>query len=328
MTKNAAVTGGAGFIGAYLVRSLIKSGYRVKVFDNFSRGDVRRLQDVINHIDFVQLDIRDEAELTKNLRNVDVMFHLAAINGTSNFYQKPDLVLDVGIRGALSVVSACINAGVGDLVVASSAEVYQEPDIVPTPEDINVKLPDTLNPRYSYGGSKIASELIAFNYGRNFFRKVQIFRPHNVYGPDMGAKHVIPQFLIRGQNLISRGEINYDFRIEGTGDETRAFAFVEDVVDGIILMYEKGQHRSIYNIGSDVETTILALLEVVGSFYKVKFKPILADLKYGGALRRCPDISKIKSIGYQNRTSLEEGVFKTGSWYAKNSNLFNLNELM
>ena len=83
------------------------------------------------------------------------------------------------------------------LVLASSSEVYQTPPQVPTDESAPLVVPDPLNPRYSYGGGKIISELMAINYGRKYFERVLIFRPHNVYGPDMGFEHVIPQFALR-----------------------------------------------------------------------------------------------------------------------------------
>ena len=87
--------------------------------------------------------------------------------------------------------------GVRSLVLASSSEVYQTPPHVPTDESAPLVVPDPTNPRYSYGGGKIISELMAINYGRKFFDRVLIFRPHNVYGPDMGCEHVIPQFALR-----------------------------------------------------------------------------------------------------------------------------------
>src|SRR5690349_22546124 len=98
--------------------------------------------------------------------------HLAAVNGTENFYTQPELVLDVGLRGALAVTNAGREAGVPDLIVASTAEVYQTPPVIPTPETVPLMLPDSLNPRYSYGGGKIVSELIAFNYGQDHYRQV------------------------------------------------------------------------------------------------------------------------------------------------------------
>lgn len=110
--------------------------------------------------------------LERAFAGAEVVMHLAAINGTENFYKRPELVLDVGLRGALAVVDAGRNTDVSDLLIASSAEVYQTPTVVPTPETIPLTLPDSRNPRYSYGGSKIISELIAFNYARDYCRKV------------------------------------------------------------------------------------------------------------------------------------------------------------
>jgi len=98
--------------------------------------------------------------------------------------------------------------------------VYQTPAVVPTPETIALMLPDSLNPRYSYGGSKIVSELIAFNYGQDHYRKVQVFRPHNVFGPNMGWKHVEPQFIVRA--LAAHGDgfelAEIDLRLRGEGE--------------------------------------------------------------------------------------------------------------
>ena len=92
----------------------------------------------------------------------------------------------------LNVIDACKKNNIKELIVASSSEVYQSPKIIPTPEEVPLVVPDVLNPRYSYGAGKLISEVIAFN-NKKFFEKVIIFRPHNVYGPDMGMEHVIPQ---------------------------------------------------------------------------------------------------------------------------------------
>jgi UDP-glucose 4-epimerase len=328
--KKIAVTGGTGFIGSSLVRKLLEKGYQVKVLDNFVRGEKRRLSDLPSIVEIVQIDIRDEEALAVEIAGFDAVFHLAAVNGTENFYNNPELVLDVGVRGAISVVNACRKANVEQLVVASSAEVYQEPDIFPTPEDIPLQLPNSINPRYSYGGSKIMTELIAMNYGRDFFKKMQIFRPHNVYGPDMGWKHVIPQFILRGHELVQNScpQNGTPFQIIGNGQETRAFSYIDDVVEGIILMFEKGLHREIYNIGSDDEVTIKELLQIISGYFKTNFTLVESESAEGAASRRCPDLTKIKRLGYQHNTSLEDGVQKAADWYISRSDLAPLNSLM
>lgn len=312
-----AVTGAAGFIGAYLSRRLADEGHEVVAIDNFLRGEPAR---IAGHdgITMARCDVRDAAALKEALADVTSVFHLAAINGTENFYKRPELVLDVGIRGALAVMEAARDAGVPDVVVASSAEVYQTPHIVPTDERVPMVIPDSTNPRYSYGGSKLISELIAFNYGQDHFRKVQVFRPHNVYGPDMGWKHVVPQLIEKVSSAMRHG--HNAIEIQGDGSETRAFCFVDDIVDGILTMYRAGQHREVYHIGSMEEVAIRDLVDRIigrmGATLEIKTSPAMA----GGTPRRCPDIGKMAELGYAPKIALNEGLDRTIGWYREHSN--------
>jgi UDP-glucose 4-epimerase len=317
--RKAVVTGGGGFIGAYLVRRLVAEGWRVTVVDNLARGRATRLADVIQDIDWRDADVRDGDVMLDAVRGAEVIFHLAAVNGTQNFYDHPDLVLDVGLRGTLAAVESAAKAGVPDIVIASSAEVYQTPPVVPTVEDVPLMLPDSLNPRYSYGGSKIISELIAFNYHRDAFRKVQVFRPHNVYGPDMGWKHVLPQFIIRAKELVERyasGPV--PFPIQGDGTETRAFCYVDDVVEGIVRMHREGAHRTVYHIGNSEMVTIAQLVHRVAELFGRDFDVQPTPLAQGGTKVRCPDIGRMRALGYEPQISLKEGLRRTARWYLEN----------
>lgn len=309
------VTGGGGFIGAYLVKKLVRDGWDVACVDNMLRGDQSRFAEVADEVDLRTCDVRDAEAVTEACKGAEVVFHLAAINGTENFYTRPELVLDVGLRGALAVVEACQRADVPDLVVASSAEVYQEPPSVPTDETVPLMLPDSLNPRYSYGGSKIVSELIAFNYGKDHFRKMQVFRPHNVYGPDMGWKHVVPQFILRA--LECRDTVTTAFEIQSDGSETRAFAYVDDVVDGIVRMHASGAHREVYHIGNDHEVSIRDLVAATASAVDATLTIVPGQAAAGGTPRRCPDISKMRALGYDPKIDLVEGLKRTAEWYAQ-----------
>jgi len=147
------------------------------------------LESVANQIEFVEADIRDAVAVERVIENIDVVCHLAYINGTEYFYSQPELVLDVAIRGMLNVIDGCKKQGCKELIIASSSEVYQTPPEVPTSEQVPLMVPDVSNPRFSYGGGKILWELMAMNYGRDWFNRVVVFRPHNVYGPDMGWEH-------------------------------------------------------------------------------------------------------------------------------------------
>jgi UDP-glucose 4-epimerase len=320
MNKKVIVTGGLGFIGSYLVKKLIKKGWKVYIIDSAIRGNVERISDILSEIKLYQLDIRDEESVLSVFKKVkaELVIHLAAINGTENFYQHPQLVLEVGIKGILSIINACQKADVPDLILASSAEVYQEAKIIPTSEDVPLIIPNSLNPRYSYAGSKIISELIAFNYYKEHFRKVQVFRPHNIYGPDMGWKHVIPQLIMQINKLSNSYEV-LPITIQGSGNETRAFCYIDDAINGILKMYELGKHREIYNIGNNQEISILKLINFIEDFINVKLKINISPLKQGSVLRRCPDISKISSIGYAPKINIEEGLKRTIKWYLNNS---------
>lgn len=315
MTK-AVVTGAGGFIGAYLVRALVRQGWQVTAVDNLARGLASRLSDVASEIDWREGDVRDEALMADAMRGAETVFHLAAVNGTENFYNHPDLVLDVGIRGALAVVEAAARAAVPDLIVASSAEVYQTPAKIPTDEAVPLMLPDSLNPRYSYGGSKIATELIAFNYHRQHYRRVQVFRPHNVYGPDMGWKHVIPQFIMRAVEAVrAHPQGPVPFPVQGDGSEARAFCYVDDIVDGILLMQSKGEHRNVYHIGHPEMVTIAEVVALLGELFGRSFVLVPSPGVDGGTPVRCPDVSKLAALGYSPKITLREGLGRTAAWY-------------
>ena len=328
MSKRVVVTGGGGFIGAYLVKRLVTDGWDVAVVDTMVRGDASRFAEVADDVEIFKSDVRDQQALERAFTGAEVVMHLAAINGTANFYTHPELVLDVGLRGALAVVNAGRAAEVPDLVVASSAEVYQTPAVVPTSETIPLMLPDSLNPRYSYGGSKIISELIAFNYAQEHYRQVQVFRPHNVYGPDMGWKHVVPQFIVRALAVDASSGGTAPFEIQGDGTETRAFCYVDDVVGGILTMYTNGGHREIYHIGSDEEVSIRDLAGRIGKTLGVDLDVRPGSAAEGGTPRRCPDITKLRAIGYQPAVNLDDGLERTVAWYREHREAFVSNKLM
>ena len=176
------VTGGTGFIGSGLVRGLLAAGAFVRSLDNDSRGARGRLASLKEHhgnkLELVDGDIRDAKAVAAATEGVDSVAHLAYVNGTEFFYSKPELVLEVAVKGMINVLDACEEHGVRDVVLASSSEVYQTPPSVPTDESAPLSVPDVLNPRYSYGGGKIISELLAINYGRKKLDRVTIFRPH------------------------------------------------------------------------------------------------------------------------------------------------------
>ena len=153
------ITGGSGFIGSAITRYLVKRGHSVTVLDNNSRGKTQRLADVIKKIRFIKIDIRNLKEIKSIQGSFDTIIHLAYVNGTKFFYQKPFEILDIGVNGFLNILEFSKKKKVKNFFLASSSEVYQTPLKIPTDEKEMLKIPDIHNPRYSYGGGKIFSEL-------------------------------------------------------------------------------------------------------------------------------------------------------------------------
>jgi len=212
--------------------------------------------------------------------------------------------------------------GVGELILASSSEVYQTPEVVPTPEDVPVIVPDPLNPRFSYGGGKIICELLALNFGRKDIADVKIFRPHNVYGPDMGWEHVLPQFVLRMMSAhVDNPAGELAFPIQGTGQETRAFAYIDDLVAGVRTMMDHGDHMGIYNIGTDEEVSIAHVATLVGDYFERRINIVAGELQPGSTPRRCPDISKIGALGFAPKTLLCAGLPILANWYVDHAAL-------
>ena len=322
MSKRYLVTGGTGFIGSSLVKRLVLEGHKVRVLDNNSRGAARRIAEVVEEIEFFEGDIRDSEAVFNAAKNVDCVCHLAYVNGTEFFYSHPDVVLDVAVRGMLNVLHACHRSNIRDLVLASSSEVYQSPTQLPTPEEVPLTVPDVINPRYSYGGGKILCELMAINYGRTSFDRVVIFRPHNVYGPDMGWEHVIPQFILRAKQLkaCQKNQV-LNFPIKGDGRQTRSFVYINDFTDGLMKVIEHGEHLGIYHIGTEEELSIAELAYQIVSQFGFKIEIITSEAPAGETNRRCPDVGKLAKLGYKPKISLTEGLNRTIAWYVENSYL-------
>jgi nucleoside-diphosphate-sugar epimerase len=308
------VTGGTGFLGSALTRHLVADGARVRVLDNNSRGRAVRLADLEQRFEYIEGDIRDAATVDRASEGMDVVCHLAFINGTEFFYSSPDLVLDVAVKGMVNVLDSAIRQRVPELMIMSSSEVYHEPDRVPTDETVALTIPDCLNPRYSYAAGKLISEVMAVNSGRHF-KRVTIVRPHNVYGPDMGDEHVIPQFVARMKSLQAHPTDPIPFSIQGTGRQTRSFVFVDDFIAGLMLVLERGEHLGIYHIGTLEEVPIATLARLVAEQFGRPIEIVPGPPADGGTTRRCPDITKMTKLGYQPKHLLRDALPGVVAWY-------------
>jgi nucleoside-diphosphate-sugar epimerase len=311
MTDTYLITGGTGFLGSALVHELVAKGARVRVLDDNSRGRSERLAGV--DVEMVDGDIRNPNAVWCACRGVDVVVHLAAVNGTKFFYEKPAVVLDVCIRGTMNVLDACRQHGIGQFILASTSEVYQTPSITPTPEDVPLVVPDVLNPRYSYGGSKIAAELMTVHSG---LPRAVIFRPHNVYGPDMGDEHVVPQLIDKLLRLSAEQPDGVlQLPILGDGRQVRAFIHIDDFTRALTLVIERGEPRTVYHIGNPAPVSIaqLAVLIARAMGRQIELRP--SEAPKGETPLRCPDITRIEDLGFEPKVSLYDGICSTLEWH-------------
>ena len=323
MSKKALITGGAGFIGFHLGKYLASQDYNVTILDNFERGgEDKEFRELINknNVHFINGDITRQ-ETFDNLNEwFDYVYHLAAINGTENFYKIPDRVLKVGTIGTLNVLDWFIKGkkGKGKLLFSSSSEAYAgalkllgDKFPIPTPEEVPLVIDVPSNIRWSYGASKILGEIAmhSYSFAHNIDNFV-IIRYHNIYGQRMGFDHVIPQFIER---IVKK---EYPFKIYG-GQETRSFCYMDDAIKATQLVMEssKTNGKTIHIGKSDEEIKIIDMAKKLFEIANVNPKIDILPAPEGSVKRRCPNITKLQNIGFKPEISLEEGLKRCYNWY-------------
>ena len=320
--KKILITGGAGFVGFHLASKFINEGHNVCILDNFARPnedkEFNKLQQNKN-LTFIQKDASNENTwLSLPNNEFDIIYHLAALNGTANFYKYPAKVVKTGTLSTiylLDYISKQDNKP--KIIYTSSSEAYAgtakvmgDDFPIPTPENIPLTIDDVTNVRWSYGASKLLGEVAFYCYAKTYnITNFNIVRLHNIYGPRMGCEHVISQFIKR----FIDGE--KPFNIYG-GDCTRSFCYIDDVLDAFDKITRFGVKEETYHIGNDdEEIAIKDLAEMLFDLNNREHDFIIHDSPEGSVNRRCPNIDKLKGIGHSKKVELKKGLKKTYNWY-------------
>ncbi|MDG1551396.1 MAG: SDR family NAD(P)-dependent oxidoreductase [Candidatus Poseidoniaceae archaeon] len=313
------VTGGAGFLGSSLCHSLIEKGHKVVALDSLFRGTKDNLSEVLDddNFTFIHDDVREVEALdsaVEVLGGLDLVFHLAAVNGTKWFHEAAHSVIDVNINGTLRTLELAM-AHDARYVLASSPEAFGEAPEQPIRDGNMMQFTDPAkHQRHSYGASKYLDEVACQHAAREGL-DVRIIRPFNAYGPRLVGDdygQVVSIFfhkIINDETLV----------VHGNGSQTRSFTWIDDVTDGFVKagLMDKGIDGSnlsgmAFNIGSTEEVTISQLAkEVVTTSGKVDSVIEFGTGYFGDSKRRLPDIeSSNQALGWQPTVDLQQGLQK------------------
>jgi UDP-glucose 4-epimerase len=315
--RDIVVTGGAGYVGSHLVDELADAGHRVTVIDDLSSGRVSNLVTRVRRgeVRLINGSVLDARLLSNLLEGQDLVFHLAAAVGVPRIVADPLGSLRTNLFGTENVLQACARHGCA-VVLASSSEVYGKHE-GPMSESGDRLLGPTTVPRWSYAAAKAADEHLAFGYAANGLR-ASVVRYFNSYGPRLdrqGSSSVISVFL----RQAFAGE---PLTVHGDGRQTRCFTYVGDTVRGTILAAGEQARGQVFNIGSDTQTTVGELAEMVVSatgsgsrVVRVGYDSVYGS-KFEDVPHRVPDIGLAREVlGWEPQVPLADGLKRTIAWW-------------
>ena len=308
---NMLITGGAGFVGSHLCEKYVKEEHTVICLDNFMSGDLLNIRHLLNFRNFklIKGDIRDYALLENLIRDVDVVFHLAAQIHVERSYIEPRLTYDVNVMGTQNILEAARLYDAKKIIHASTSEVYGSAQHVP----IDEKHP--LNAPHPYGASKIAADRMCYAYVQTYGMNISILRLFNVFGPrqrDVGYGGVISIFTRRVLN-------NMPPIVYGDGRQTRDYTYIDDAIRAYDLALNHNEPiLEPINFGSGKEVSILDLantiIELCGK--KGQIEPIHIEPRIGEVKRLIADATKAKELlGWEPEYSFAEGLKEFVQWY-------------
>jgi UDP-glucose 4-epimerase len=305
--RKVVVTGGAGFIGSHLAEELAGQGYHVVILDDLSSGTMENMAELLKkqNVEFVRGSVTDFSLIKKLFKDVQYVFHQAAISSVPKSVDDPLSTHEANLTGTLKVLQAARDNKVKKVVFASSASVYGTTTVQIEREDM---MPSPLSP---YAVTKLAAEYYFQVFRELYQLPSTCLRYFNVYGPreDPNSQYgvVIPMFIRR----IGAGKPPIIF---GDGEQTRDFIFVKDIVQANIWAAESDAF-GIFNIGHGESITVNRLAELILELTGSDFEPIHQEARPGEVRHSLADISKARSFGYEPRHSLREGLAETIKWF-------------
>ena len=311
------VTGADGFIGSHLVELLVERGAKVRalsLYNSFNDWGWLETLDCLPGLEVVTGDVRDPHLSMQLTRDIDVVFHLAALIPIPYSYRAPSSFVETNVAGTLNICQAALAASVTRLVHVSTSEVYGSARYVPIDEE------HPLQPQSPYSATKVAADAIATSFHRSFGLPVVIARPFNTYGPRQSARAVIPTIISQiasGKQAIHLGETT----------TTRDFTFVKDTARGMLAIAEMdGGTGEVFNIGSNSEIGIGELFRLIAGLMESRAEIAVDESRKrpekSEVMRLWADTAKLEAAtGYRPCTAFSEGLARTIEWFRQPANL-------
>jgi len=307
LQKKILVTGGAGFIGSHLCGKLLEKGHEVICLDNFFTGSKKN---IINYLENPYFELIRHDVQKPLLLEVDEIYNLACPASPPHYQFDPVATTRTSVLGAINMLDIAKKCK-AKILQASTSEIYGDPKIHPQPEAYNGNV-NTTGPRACYDEGKRCAETLFFDYKRQFDLKIKIARIFNTYGPNM---HINDGRVV--SNFIVQALKNEDLTIYGDGKQTRSFQYIDDLIEGmILLMNSPDGFVGPVNIGNPNEFTILELAEKIINLIGSKSKIIFKSLPQDDPLQRKPliDLAK-KELNWEPKIQLEDGLLKTIQYF-------------
>jgi len=315
--KKTLVTGADGFIGSHLVEALVKAGHHVRALSQYNSFNYWGwLEDIScrDEVEVVSGDVRDPHYCKTIMRDVETVYHLAALIAIPYSYTAPGSYVDTNVNGTLNICQAALECGVSRVIHTSTSEVYGTAQYVP----IDEKHP--LQPQSPYSASKIGADAMAMSFHNAFGLQVTTARPFNTYGPRQSARAVIPTIITQianGQKVIKLGDVS----------PTRDFNYVSDTCRGFMQLAEcEKAVGEVVNIGSNHEISIGDTLSLIREIMNSDVEFIIDDIRIrpekSEVFRLWCDNTKIHGLtGFKSKVSIREGLEKTIEWFTQPNNL-------
>jgi dTDP-glucose 4,6-dehydratase len=320
------VTGADGFIGSHLVEKLVNLNFKVKALTFYnsmsSYGWLNNLnKKILDNVEIILGDVRDYNFIEKHTKNIDIIYHLAALIAIPYSYCSPKSYIETNINGTYNILQASRKNNLSKVIITSTSEVYGSAQKIP----ISEKHP--LNAQSPYAATKIAADQLAMSFYKSFNLPITILRPFNTYGPRQSAKAIIPTIITQ---LLSNCKI---LKV-GNIRPTRDFLYVEDTVSAFAQLAKYNLFGEIINIGNKFEISISDIINIFkndfGYKFKLKIDPKRIRSKKSEVNRLLADNYKAKTLikwkpKYSGISGFKKGLQKTIEWFSDPKNLKNYN---